>query len=69
MIALQQDRRAMRQGYATIYVNPAEVSAVVCNENRFDEDNQSIVILNNGTKIPVQDYPSAVIKILNGGAK
>ncbi len=64
MIRLIQDRRAMREGYSSVYVNPDHVSAVVRNQSLFDEDNKSIIILKNGEKITVQDYPDKVISAL-----
>jgi putative NADH-flavin reductase len=67
MIKLTQDRRALREGYGSVYINPAHVSAVVRNQSHFDTDNKSMIILENGEKITVQDYPEAVIAALEKG--
>lgn len=64
MIALTQDRRAMREGYETVYINPEHVSAVIRNPSHFDTDNRSVIILENGEKITVKDYPDVVIAAL-----
>ena len=69
MIRLTQDRRAMREGYTSVYVIPDEIAAIVRNSSLFDEDNKTVIVLKTGEKIAVQGYPDSVADAIDAARK
>lgn len=60
-IALQQDLRP-HHGHQNVFINPDEVSSIHANQG--STDNPTVVVLKNGTRYQVEDYPDDVAKKL-----
>lgn len=69
LVKFTQDRRSLRKGYVSVYINPSHVSAIIRNDCAFDEDNKTAIIMENGEKIVVQDYPEEVSRQLSKAEK